>query len=147
MEVILSQDVEKIGKAGSVVKVKDGFARNFLLPNKLAVPLTQSNLKKLEQEKEKKAQILGKIKQEAEELKTRLANYSLTLTELAKEEDQLYGSITAQDIVNALAADGFAIDKSAVALDEPIKALGIYEIVLKLHSEVQTKIKVWVVKK
>ena len=147
MEVILSQDVEKIGKAGSIVKVKDGFGRNFLIPNNLAVSVTPENLKKLEQEKAKKNQHLEKIKKEAEELKSRLANFSLTLTALTKEEDKLYGSITAQDISQALKDEGFEIDKSCIEMDEPLKALGIFEIPVKLHSEVETKIKVWVVKK
>ena len=148
MEVILSQDVEKIGKAGSVVNVKDGYARNFLFPNKLALPVTQSNLKMLEQDKAKKNQHLEKIKKEAEELKGKLANFSLTLTALTKEEEEkLYGSITAQDIAGALKEEGFEIDKSYIVLNEPIKALGIYEIPIKLHPEVEAKVKVWVVKK
>lgn len=148
MEVILNQDVEKLGKAGAVVKVKDGFARNFLIPNNLAVLLTSGNLKKLEQEKKNKSQQLEKIKKEAEELNNRLANFSLTMAALTKEEEEkLYGSITSQDIVDALKEEGFQIDKSCIMLDEPIKALGIYEIPIKLHPEVLTKIKVWVVKK
>jgi len=147
MEVILKQDVDKIGKAGAVVKVKDGFARNFLIPNNLAVPLNPSNLKKLEQEKTKKDEHLAKIKKDAEELNNRLTNFSLTLAALIKEEEALYGSITSQDIANALKEEGFDIDKSCIALDEPIKALGIYEIPIKLHPEVEAKIKVWVVKK
>jgi len=109
--------------------------------------VTPENLKKLEQEKAKKNQHLEKIKKEAEELKSRLANFSLTLTALTKEEDKLYGSITAQDISQALKDEGFEIDKSCIEMDEPLKALGIFEIPVKLHSEVETKIKVWVVKK
>ena len=147
MEVILSQDVEKIGKAGSVVKVKDGFARNYLIPNKLAVPVTSSNLKKFEEEKAARAHVLAARKNEAEALKARLANLSLTLTALSKEEDALYGSISTQDIESALKEEGFEIDKACIDLNEPIKALGIYEIPVTLHPEVVTKIKVWVVKK
>jgi len=148
MEVILKKDVEKIGKAGAVVKVKDGFARNFLIPNNLAVPVTQSNLKTLEQEKVKKTQLSEKIKKEAEDLGKRLANLSLTMTALIKEEDEkLYGSISGYEIANALKDEGIEIDKSCIMLEEPIKALGIYEIPVKLHPEVEAKIKVWVVKK
>lgn len=148
MEVILKKDVEKIGKAGDVVKVKDGFARNFLLPNNLAVALNPANLKQLEQEKAKKAQKSEKIKKEAQELSNRLANFSLTMAALTKEEDEkLYGSIAAYEIANALKEEGFEIDKNLIMLEEPIKALGIYEIPIKLHPEVQAKIKVWVVKK
>ncbi len=147
MEVILNQDVDKLGKAGTVVKVKAGFARNFLIPNGLALPLTPANLKKLEQDKLRKTLQLEKIKKAAEELKERLANFSLTIPALAKEEDRLYGSITSQDIANALAEEGFDIDKNSIILDEPIKSLGIYEIPIKLHPEVLAKIKVWIVKK
>ena len=147
MEVILNQDVTKIGKAGAIVKVKDGFARNFLIPNGLALPLTPANVKKLEQEKQKKTQQLEKAKKESEDLKTRLESLSLTMTVLSKEEDALFGSITALDIAQALNEEGFAVDKSSILLEQPIKSLGIYEVPLKLHAEVTAKIKVWVVKK
>jgi len=147
MEVILKQDVDKIGKAGNTVKVKGGFARNFLIPNGLAVPLTQVNLKKLEQEKQVKLQESEKVKKSAEELKNRLINLSLTIPALIQEENKLYGSITAQDIAAALSEEGFEIDKNSVLLNEPIKSLGIYEVPVKLHPDVSANIKVWVVKK
>lgn len=147
MEVILSQDVDKLGKCGQILKVKDGFARNFLIPNGLAVPLTPVNLKRLEQEKQRKFLQLEKIKKEAQGLKERLANLSLTIPVLVKEEDKLYGSVVALDISNALKEEGFDIDKDSIILDEPLKSLGIYEIPVKLHSEVIAGIKVWVVKK
>lgn len=147
MEVILKQDVERIGKSGSVVKVKEGFARNFLIPNGLAVPLTPLTLKKLNQEKQTKDLQSEKFKKQAEELKNRLTSLSLTIPALAQEESKLYGSITGQDVAGALAEEGFNIDKNSVILDEPIKALGIYEVLVKLHPEVSAKIKVWVVKK
>jgi large subunit ribosomal protein L9 len=147
MEVILNQDIDRIGKAGSIVKVKDGFARNFLIPNGLAVPLTSANLKKLEQEKERKTLQSEKARREAEELKEKLARLSLTMPVLTHEEDKLYANITAQDLAAALKEEGFDIDKNSIALDEPIKALGIYEASVRLHPEVLAKIKVWVVKK
>ncbi|MCX5703004.1 MAG: 50S ribosomal protein L9 [Candidatus Omnitrophica bacterium] len=147
MEVILNQDVDKLGKAQAVVKVKDGFARNFLIPNGLAVPLTVGNLKKMEQGRQRKTLQLDKIKKESEELKERLAALSLTLPVLTQEEDKLYGSITSQEIARALKEEGFAIDKNSIALDEPIKSLGIYEVPIKLHPEVIAKLKVWIVKK
>jgi large subunit ribosomal protein L9 len=147
MEIILIQDVEKIGKAGSVAKVKDGFARNFLIPNNLAVPATAAALKKLEQEKLAKAAQLEKAKKEAEEVKARLAGISLTIAGLTHEEDKLYASIGAQDIAASLKDEGFQIEKHAIILDEPIKALGIYEVPVKLHPEVLAKVKVWIVKK
>jgi large subunit ribosomal protein L9 len=147
MEVILKQDVDKIGKAGSVVKVKDGFARNFLIPNSLAMSLTPANLKKIEQEKDRKRLQLEKTKRQYEELKARLEGLSLTLPVLTQEGDSLYGSITSIEIERSLKEEGFDIDKNFIILDEPIKSLGIYEIPVRLHPEVSTKIKIWVVKK
>jgi large subunit ribosomal protein L9 len=147
MDVILNKDIDKLGKAGAVVKVKDGFARNFLIPNGLAVPVTPANLKRIEQEKESKTLQLGKIKKEAEAKKTRMDNFSLTIPALVKEDDALYAGIDAQDILAALNEEGFDIDKKSIAIDEPIKSLGIYEIPIKLHPEVVAKIKVWIVKK
>jgi large subunit ribosomal protein L9 len=147
MEVILNQDIDRIGKAGNIVKVKDGFARNFLIPNGLAVPLTPVNLKKLEQEKQQKSLQSEKAKREAEELKEKLARLSLTIPVLTHEEDKLYASITAVDLAAALKEEGFDIDKSSIILDEPIKALGIYEVSIRLHPEIIAKVKVWIVKK
>jgi large subunit ribosomal protein L9 len=147
MEVILNKDVNRLGKAGEVVKVKDGFARNFLLPNGLAILKTQANLKKLEQEKERRFFELEKAKKQAEGLKDRLANLSLTIPVLIQEEDKFYGSITPLDLAAALKEEGFDIDKNSILLDEPIKSLGRYEVSVKLHPEVLAKIKIWVVKK
>jgi len=147
MEVILKQDIHKIGKAGSIAKVKDGFARNFLFPKDLAVPLTQANLKVFEQEKQKKAQRQEKARNEAEELKSKLEALSLTIPVLAQEDEKLFGSLSAADIAGAIAEEGFTLDKDCVILQEPIKSLGIYEVPIKLHPDVAAKIKVWVVKK
>lgn len=146
MEVILSQDVEKIGKAGTIVRVKDGFARNFLFPKGLAVRKSAQNLKKLEQQKQNKESLLLKAKKEAEGVGGRLADLSLTISVLS-EEDKLYGSISSQDIAAALKEEGFDIDKDAIILDEPIKSLGIYDVSVRLHPQISAKIKVWVVKK
>ena len=147
MEVILNKDLDRIGKAGAVVKVKEGFARNFLIPNKLAIPLTPENLKRLEQEKIKKNLQQEKIKDAAQEQKERLEGLSLTVQALTQEEDKLYGSIGVIDLAAALKEEGFEIDKNSIVLDEPIKALGIYEVPVKLHPEVLAKLKVWIVKK
>ncbi len=146
MEVILTKDVDKVGKAGSVVKVKDGFARNLLLPKKLAIPVTSGNLKKLEQEKEKLIQGQEEKKKEALALKERLDKLSLTIPASAQDEKSLYGSVTALDISSSLKDEGIEIEKNLIILDEPIKSLGIYEISIKLHPEIQAKVKVWVVK-
>lgn len=147
MEVILTKDVERIGKAGQVIKAKDGFARNFLIPNKLAVALNTINLKKLEEEKQRKLRQLDKTKKEAQGLKEKLSALSLTIPVLTREEEKLYGSITASDLAAALKEEGLEVEKNLIDLAEPIKSLGIYEVPVKLHPEVLVKIKVWIVKK
>lgn len=147
MEVILIKDTDKLGKSGQIVKVKDGFARNFLIPGGFAIPVNSFNLKKLEQEKQKKLLDSEKVKKESEQLKAKLESMSLTLPVLTQEDEKLYGSITSQDIAAALKEEGVSINKDVIALEESIKSLGIYEIPVKLHPEVSTKIKVWVVKK
>ena len=147
MEVILKQDVVKLGKLGDLVKVKDGFAHNFLIPKKLAVPVTSSNLKRLEQEKQRKSVAQEKLKKEALLLKEKLAGLSLTIAALVQEDEKLYGSIASHDIALALKEEGLEIDKNIILLSEPIKALGIYEVDVKLHPEVSAKVKVWIVKK
>lgn len=147
MEVILNKDVAAIGKAGQVVKVKEGFARNFLFPQNLAKPVTSGSLKILEQERQVKSAQSLKLKAQASELQQRLDSLALTIPALAQDEEKLYGSIGAQEVSEALKNEGFSINKNNINLVEPIKALGIYEIQVKLHPEVTAKLKLWVVKK
>ncbi len=147
MKVILKKDVDKIGKLGSLIKVKDGFAHNYLFPRGLAVEATSGNLKKLEQDKQKLALDLEKRKGEALGLKQRLDNFSLTISVLVQDDGSLYGSISETDIYLALKSEGIEIDKGCISLDKPIKSLGIYEILVKLHPEVTANLKIWVVKK
>ncbi|MBL7151406.1 MAG: 50S ribosomal protein L9, partial [Candidatus Omnitrophica bacterium] len=147
MEVILNEDVQKLGKAGTIVKVKDGFARNFLIPNGLAVPANSANLRRLQQEQQRKQSQIENLKKEAEELKDKLTQLSLTIASLTQEDENLYGGITAQDISAALKEESFDIDKSQIILSKPIKSLGIYEVPVKLHPEITVNLKVWVVKK
>lgn len=147
MKVILTDNVGKIGKLGSVVTVKDGFARNFLFPRKLAVPSTPGNLKALEAKMKKKARELEALKKEADNLRVRLESLSLTMPVLTQEEDKLYAGISTVDILQALKDEGIELQKSDILLEEPIRALGIYEVPVKLHPEVDGKVKVWVVKK
>ncbi|MFA5096961.1 MAG: 50S ribosomal protein L9 [Candidatus Omnitrophota bacterium] len=147
MEVILTKDVDKIGKAGNVVKVKDGFARNLLLPQKLAVPVTPGNLKRLEAERQRSVQESEKKKQDAIALRERLDKLSLTISATAQDEKSLYGSVTGQEISAALQEEGIDIDKNLIILDEPLRKLGIFEVNVKLHPEVAAKVKVWIVKK
>jgi len=147
MEVILTQDVSGIGKTGAVVKVKDGFARNFLFLKNLAMPVTDGNIKSLEQEKLRRLQKEQKSKKSAEELKSKIEALSLTIAVLTQENDKLYANITAQELQKALSDEGYEIDKKAILLEEPIKALGIYQVPLKFHPEVSGEVKVWIVKK
>ena len=147
MEVILTQDVAGIGKSGAVVKVKDGFARNFLLLKNLAMPVTAGNMKNLQEDKARRLQKEEKAKKTAEELKVKIAALSLTIAVLTQENDKLYANITAQEVQKALSDEGYEIDKKAIILEEPIKAVGIYQVPLKLHPEVSGEVKVWIVKK
>lgn len=147
MEVILNKDLDKIGRAGMVVCVKEGFARNFLFPHNLAKPATAASLKKLEQDQLARSAQSAKVKEESELIKQRLSTLALTIPALTQGEEKLYGSINAQEIAEALQAEGYTINKNIIDLVEPIKSLGIYEIPVKLHPEVIATLKLWVVKK
>ena len=147
MEVILKEKVPGIGNAGTKIKVKDGYARNFLFPRNLAVKVTAANMKSLVQEQKVTAQKMEKMKKEAEQLKTKIGALSLTIAVLTQEKEKLYGSITALEIHKALQDEGIEIDKTVIALEEPIKALGIYEVPVNLHPEITATLKVWIVKK
>lgn len=147
MEIILIQDIQNLGKAGSVIEVKDGFARNFLFPQRLAMPATPSNLKRVEQEKLKIVKQKERHTMQALNLSNRLNGISVTIPVQTHDEDKLYGSVGIFDILNALKEEGFDIAKEAIVLEEPIKTLGVYDVKLKLHPEVEASIKVWVVKK
>jgi large subunit ribosomal protein L9 len=142
MEVILREDVEKIGARGALVKVADGYARNFLLPKKLAVAATASNKKIVEQEREAYVRREAKAQNESEELVKLLANVTLTFRHKVGENDHLFGSVTAKDIADGLEAQRFHIERRKVQLDEPIRTLGEHMVTLRLHREVSTQIKV-----
>jgi large subunit ribosomal protein L9 len=146
MEVILREDIEKLGSRGEVVKVAPGYARNFLLPRRLAVAATDANRKIVEQERQAHLRKEAKQKSEAGDLGKLLAGTMVTIAQKAGENDQLFGSVTAQDIANALAAKNFTIDRRRVQLEEPIKQLGEYKVTLRLHKEVAAEIGVNVVR-
>ncbi|MDP2939613.1 MAG: 50S ribosomal protein L9 [Candidatus Omnitrophota bacterium] len=146
-EVILRKDVKELGKSGEVVKVNDGFARNFLIPRRLAVIATQENLKRIEHEKRLKAQLAEKEKKTAQELAEKLKGISCTVAVEVNEKDKLYGAVTEIDIAKALEVEGFKIDKSNVILEGPIEDLGIFDVEVRLHPEVTTKIRLWVTKR
>lgn len=149
MEVILIQDLDKFGKTGSVIKVKRGFARNFLFPRNLAIPATPNNIKKIEQESKRIVNLQQRQKEKAEKVSMRLGGISVTIPVSTHDEDKLYGSIGPEDIIQVLNQDGVVEvdDVKQVILDEPIKSTGVYDVTVKLHPEVSAKMKVWVVKK
>ncbi len=142
MEVILREDIEKLGTRGQVVKVADGFARNFLLPRRLAVPATEANRKIVEQERQAALRREAKEKAAAEELAKMLAGVRLTTLQKAGEADQLFGSVTAKDIAEMLEKQGYTIDRKKIVLDHPIKTLGEHKVMVKLHREVSVEIPV-----
>jgi large subunit ribosomal protein L9 len=142
MEVILREDIEKLGSRGQVVKVADGFARNFLLPRRLAVPATEANKKIVEQERQAALRREAKEKAAAEELAKMLSAVTLITTQKAGEADQLFGSVTAKDIAELLEKQGFSIDRKKILLEHPIKTLGEHKVTLKLHREVSVEITV-----
>jgi large subunit ribosomal protein L9 len=142
MEVILREDVEKVGARGAMVKVADGYARNYLLPKRLAVAATEANRKIVEQEREAHLRREAKQQSEAEGLSQLLSNVVLTFKRRVGENDQLFGSVTAKDIADALEAQKYHVERRRVLLDEPIHALGEHSVHLRLHREVTAQIKV-----
>lgn len=146
MRVVLREDIDKLGRRGEVRDVAAGYARNFLLPKGKALPATDGNMKRVEQERRRYAVLQAKEKEDAAAVGRRLAGVSCTIVRKVGENDQLYGSVTASDIADFLAKEGIEIDKRRILLEEPIKALGIYTIPVKLHADVQGEVRVWVVK-
>ena len=140
MEVILLERIEKLGQMGDVVKVKDGFARNYLLPQKKALRASENNLEYFEKEKVQLEAINLEQKQEAEKILDKLDNFNLIIIRQAGETGQLYGSVSNNDIKNSLDDNGFIVEKNQIKLDKPIKTLGIHNVVIKLHPEVQATI-------
>ncbi|HDI45817.1 MAG TPA: 50S ribosomal protein L9 [Candidatus Omnitrophica bacterium] len=146
MKIILIQDFKKLGNKGDMVEVKDGYARNYLIPQGIAREATPQVIKeielkkKIEQEKQKRQ--IERLKK----LRDQLCRLSLTVTVRTGEEEKLYGAVTNIDIAKALRNEGYEIDKSAIILEEPIKELGVYQIPVRLHPEIVAKVKVWVVK-
>jgi large subunit ribosomal protein L9 len=146
MEVILREDIEKLGTRGEVVKVAPGYARNFLLPKRLAVAATESNKKIIEQERQAHLRKEAKLQSEAEDLSKLLGGVTITISQKAGEADQLFGSVTAKDIAEGLEKQNFTIDRRKIQLDEPIKQLGEFKVPVRLHKEVTTEVTVIVVK-
>ncbi len=142
MKLILREDVENLGKGGELVDVKPGYGRNYLLPRGLAVTANPKNVRELEHQKAVAQAKAAKLKASAEAVAKRLADTAITLKRKVGEQDKLYGSVTAIDLVEALAARGLQIDRRSIDLAEPLKTLGDFEVPVKLHSEVVGKVKV-----
>lgn len=146
MEIILRERVEKLGGKGEIVKVSDGYARNYLLPKNLAVVANPANIRMVEQEKAAAVRREAKEKQEAELLAQQLAKIVLQVRRKVGEHDVLYGSVTSMDIAELLSAKGFNIDRKRMDLQEPLKSIGQFDVPIKLHREVTTFVKVEVLR-
>jgi|TergutMp193P3_1026864.scaffolds.fasta_scaffold270226_1 large subunit ribosomal protein L9 len=146
MKVILRKDIEKLGKLGDVVTVKDGFARNYLLPRELAFIAKEGAMKKIEIDRKQQLKIGEQVKAAAKELVAKIADLQVTISMKVGEESKLYGSVTAQMIAAQMLQMGYDdIDKRHIIIEEPIKTLGIFDVKIKLMSDVATNIKVWVI--
>ena len=147
MKVILREDIDDLGQAGQVIEVKSGYGRNFLFPRNLAIPATKANLKAIGEVSRQKDQRERKNRRDAEKVKESIEKLSISTEVMVGEEDRLFGSVTNADVAKLLEAEGVIVDKRAVLLEEPIKALGIYTIPVKIAKDVTADLKLWVVKK
>ncbi len=147
MEVILKEDVSKIGRAGDKVEVKDGYARNYLIPKGLALGVTVANEKAIQIQREKNIRKEEEIKAEAEAIAKKLEEISCTVAMNVGEDDKLFGAVTTADVAATLSAEGVAIDKKDIIFEDEMPKLGIYYFKVKLHPEVTQRVKLWVVKK
>ena len=146
MEIILREDIENLGGRGQVVKVAAGYARNYLLPKRLAVAATEANKKIVEQERQSHLRREAKLEGEAKDLAQMLTGVAVTIPQKAGENDQLFGSVTARDIAEALEKQNYTIDRRKIQLDEPIRQLGEHTVSVRLHRSVSAEVKVNVVK-
>ena len=146
MEVILREDVANLGSAGEIVKVKPGYGRNYLIPHGLAFPASEGNKRRVEAEARGRATARATEKSEAEELAIKLAEASLTFTAKVGEKDKLFGSITSTDIASMLQERGYNVDKKHSELEHALRELGTFKVGIRLHPEVHTEMRVWVVK-
>jgi large subunit ribosomal protein L9 len=147
MQLILKEDQDNLGKSGEVVNVRPGYGRNYLLPRGLAVLATAGDISRVEHEKKVIAARTAKLSKEAQAEADRLSQVTVSIARAVGDEDKLFGSVTSRDIAEALQQQGVTIDSKKLVLEEPIRALGLTEVSVKLGRGVQAKIKVWVVKK
>jgi large subunit ribosomal protein L9 len=146
MEVILREDIDNLGTRGQVVKVAPGYARNFLLPKRMAVAATEANKKIVEQERQAHLRKEAKLQSEAQDLAKIMTGATVRIAQKAGENDQLFGSVTSKDIAEALAAQNYNIDRRRILLEDPIRQLGEYKVTVRLHKDVPVEITVIVAK-
>ncbi|MBN1638702.1 MAG: 50S ribosomal protein L9 [Ignavibacteriales bacterium] len=146
MKVILRKNFDKLGEIGDIVDVKDGYAQNYLIPRQIAYLATASGIKALQEEKKQSSKRELKDLAQAQKIAAELEKVSITIPVKVGEEDKIFGSVTTQMIADSLKEKGFDVDKKKIEITEPIKALGIYNISVKLHSKVHTEVKTWVVR-
>ncbi len=146
MEVILRNAVDKLGHPGDIVTVSAGFARNFLIPRGFAFAATEGNRKRIAQEKGRLEALENERIAAAQTIADKLAEVSVTFSARVGEEGKLFGSVTTADIAHQLEAQGYKIEKRQIELNEPIKALGVYRVGIRLHADVKAEIKVWIIK-
>jgi len=147
MQVILREDVENVGKMGEMVNVKPGFGRNFLIPRGLAVTATTRNMRRMEHEKRVIEAADARRQKDAQSIKEKIESLSITIGKNTGEDDKLFGSVTNRDVADALKENGVDIDRKEIALEQPIKALGVYTVPIKLAREITANLKLWVVAK
>jgi large subunit ribosomal protein L9 len=147
LKIILKEDLKELGKCGEVVEVKDGFARNYLIPKNLAIPATKGSLKAIEEVIRQKSLRDNKNLRKDQRLKMEIEKVSVTAEVSVGEEDKVFGSVTTQHITDLMKEKGFVIERHQIELQEPLKALGVYTIPVKVSSQVQANLKLWVVKK
>jgi large subunit ribosomal protein L9 len=146
MEVILLEDLKGIGTRGDTVRVADGYARNYLIPHKIAISAAGSGAKVFREEERQRGVRENRLRRAAEKIASDMAKTSCTIPVQVGEEDRVFGAVTAQNIAEALGKAGFQVDRKKIMLDEPLKALGVYNVRVKLRTDVEAKVKVWVVK-
>jgi large subunit ribosomal protein L9 len=146
MEIILLEDIPPLGKVGDLVKVSDGYGRNYLIPNKLAIKATPKSRKRLEHEKRLAQDKIDKVKRDAEKLVKRIEEFSCTISKPVGESGKLFGSVTSKEVEQHLNESGFQIERKNIELEEPIRNLGVYTVPIRIHPEVTANLKLWVVK-
>ncbi len=147
MKVILKEDVERVGKRGEIVNVSDGYARNYLIPRNLAIPATESNLKAFRNDEKLRKMKAEREKTRAEKLANKIKNISITIAVKTGEDDKLFGAVSSVDILSALKEKGIELQKGMIRMEDSIRTLGTHYVPIKLHPEVEAKLKVEVVKK